>query len=175
MKNFKKHLPTKESFQKNRLFRFLGERVFKPELWHFNRRSVAKAFAIAFFWLWMPIPLQTVCAAVFALIYRANISLAVGLVFISNPLTIPPMMFLAYKVGSLILNTNQIVVYHGNKIEWVKENIAVNWQPMLFGSVVLALLSSLIAYTTINIIWRLSIVEKYKAKKALKKKEKTKK
>jgi uncharacterized protein (DUF2062 family) len=72
---------------------FLGEKLHDPNLWHLNRRSVSAAFAIGLFAAWIPTPGQMVIAAIIALYFRANLPISVALVWITNPLTMPPMFY----------------------------------------------------------------------------------
>ena len=46
-KSVKRRLPTRHDVQKNKYLQFLGSHLHSPNLWHFNRRSVARATAIS--------------------------------------------------------------------------------------------------------------------------------
>ena len=102
-KYLKRYSPSPKTIRENKALAFLGEDIHRPSLWHMNRHSVSKAFAIGLFCTWLPFPLQTVIAALLAIYYRAHLPLSVVLVFITNPVTIPPMFYFAYKLGSVML------------------------------------------------------------------------
>ena len=38
-------------------FEIFGKLIYNPNLWHFNRHSVAKAFSVGLFFAWIPVPL----------------------------------------------------------------------------------------------------------------------
>ncbi len=73
------------------------------DLWHLNRRSVARAVAVGLFCGLIPGPLQVPGAIVACLVVRANFPLAVVTTFYTNPFTIVPIYFVAYQYGRLVL------------------------------------------------------------------------
>ena len=81
----------------------LGDWVYASNLWHLNRYSASMAFFVGLFVAFMPIPGQVVVAAVLAVLLRCNLPLAVSLVFVTNPLTMAPVFYLAYEIGALIV------------------------------------------------------------------------
>jgi hypothetical protein len=138
-----------------------------------NRNSVSKAFAIGLFCTWIPFPLQTVIAALLAIYYRAHLPISVALVFITNPVTIPPMFYFAYKLGSVMLGFDPEPVPMDLSWHWFSTTLNQIWQPLLFGCLILAIVSSATGYFVINTIWRKSVrrrwshrVEKREAKEA---------
>lgn len=153
-KFLKRYSPSQKTIKENKSLSILGERLHKPSLWIFNRNSVAKAFAIGLFCAWLPIPMQTVLAAVLAIYYRAHLPLSIVLVFISNPITMPPMLFFAYKLGSTMLGLEFQMIEMDMNWHWFTSILGQIWQPLLFGCLILAIVCSAIAYFTINTIWR---------------------
>ena len=71
-----------------------------------NRRSVSVACAIGLFCAFIPIPFQMILAAGLAIIVRCNLPIAVALVWITNPITMPPLFFLAYKMGAFLTDVH---------------------------------------------------------------------
>lgn len=179
-KFLKKYSPSPKAIRENKALSYLGESIHQPGLWHMNRHSVAKAFAIGLFCTWIPIPLQTVIAALLAIYYRAHLPISVALVFVTNPVTIPPMFYFAYKLGSMMLGMEPQSVPMDLSWEWLTTTLGQIWQPLLFGCLILAILSSIAGYLFIHVIWRKNTRKRWqdrkeardirKAKKAMKKK-----
>ena len=141
--------------------RYLGKSLFLPALWHFNRHSVAKAFAIGLACMWIPFPGQSVFAAALAILFRANIPMSVALVFVTNPVTGPPMFYGAYLVGAYLLGHPPIPHFQMN-LEWLESTIGQIWEPMLVGCTVVALMSAVLGYYGIQFFWRFHISQKWR-------------
>lgn len=158
----KRYSPSPKSIRENKALAFLGDNIHNPSVWHMNRHSVAKAFAIGLFCTWLPMPLQTVLAGFLAIFFRAHLPLSVVLVFITNPVTIPPMFYFAYKLGSFLLGIEPQSVPMDLSWEWFTTTLGQIWQPLLFGSLIMAVFSSMLGYLSIYIIWRKSIRKRWK-------------
>ena len=100
----KKYMPSHELIKGHKNLQFLGDKLHDPNLWHLHRRSVAMAFAVGLFCAWIPTPGQMALAAIGAFYFRANLPVAVALVWITNPVTMPPLFYFAYLVGLSVLN-----------------------------------------------------------------------
>lgn len=161
-KILKRFSPSAQSIRDNRILNVLGDDLHKPSLWVLNRNSVARAFAIGLFCTWLPFPLQSIIAALLAIFYTAHIPLSVALVFISNPITISPMFFFAYKLGSVMLGVKWQAIEMNLSWHWFTSILGQIWQPLLLGCLVLAIVSSAVGYFTINTLWRKGIKERWK-------------
>lgn len=162
-KFIKKYTPSVQQIKKStHIPRILADHMHHPSLWHLNRRSVAKAVAIGLFCTWLPMPFQTVLAAILAIVFYANLPLAVVLVFISNPFTMTAMFYLAYQVGSALLGLEAHHLHFTMSIDWVSQMIQYSWKPLLVGSLVLAIGSSLLGYILTRTLWRLCIVQRWR-------------
>lgn len=173
-KFLKRYSPSQKTIRSNRALAYLGEGIYQPHLWHMNRNSVARAFAIGLFCTWIPIPLQTILAALLALYYRAHLPLSVALVFVSNPVTIPPMFYFAYKLGSVMLGLEIQSMPMNMSWDWFSTTAGQIWQPIIFGSLTLAIVSSATAYFTINTLWRKSIKARWKHRQKMREEEQAK-
>ncbi len=179
-KFFKKYSPSPKTIRENKALGCLGESIHQPNLWSMNRHSIAKAFAIGLFCTWIPLPLQTVLAAILAIYYRAHLPLSVALVFITNPITIPPMFYFAYRLGGLMLGIEPQQVPMDLSWQWLTTTLAHIWQPLLFGCLILGIISSVTGYFFIHLLWKKNIKKRWqdrqegraykKAKRAMEKK-----
>ncbi len=163
---FKKYSPNPKQLKKNKALNILGGHLYRESLWHLNRHSVAKAFAIGLFCTWLPFPFQTVIAASLAVYFCAHIPLSVALVFVTNPITIPPMFYFAYWLGNKILLREVGDFNLELSWEWFTTGLLQVWQPLLFGSLILGIISSVLGYITIQLLWRYNIKRRWAERKA---------
>jgi len=165
-KIIKRWMPRHETVRDHpHLNKLFGTLLHDPNLLHLNRRSVSGAFFVGLFWAFVPVPMQMIFSAAAAIYFRVNLPISVGLVWITNPLTIPPIFFFCYKIGAMILD--RPVVKHTFELswEWLGGELAHIWQPLLLGSLLVAVASALIGGFGIRLLWRINIVRQWEARK----------
>lgn len=164
-KLIKKYLPDPEKLKEQKSLQFLGDRLHEPNLWHLNRRSVSLAFAVGLFAAWIPTPGQMAIAAIAAFYFRANLPISVALVWITNPLTMPPMFYFAYWLGLSLLGQDT----PGDDFEFTLDSIMASLGdiggPFLFGCLVLGIVSSAAGYFGMRLFWRYSVLKQWNARK----------
>lgn len=101
----------------------------------------------------IPMPLQMLLAAAIALIWRANIPLSVALVWISNPLTMPPMLYANYKLGTWILQTPSYQLDFEWSKSWLLDQLHMLWKPLYTGSFTSGFVLAVIAFFTVQLLW----------------------
>lgn len=166
-KFFKKFMPDPHEIKNYKTLRIFGNLLHDPNLWHMNRRSIAGAFAVGLFFAWWPVPFQMALAAGGAILLRTNLPLSVVLVWITNPVTMPPMFYTAYVVGTWIIGAPATDFEMELSIEWLMHGMAAIWKPFLTGCLAMGIVSSALGYVGINFIWRYSVLKK-RARKKLK-------
>lgn len=114
---------------------------------------------------WLPLPCQMLLAAGGAIIARVNLPLSVALVWVSNPLTMPPLFYGAYLVGCQLLGHPAQHIEITFNWEWLVSVLGTVAPPLLLGSLVMALLSSLLGYIAIRTFWRVSIMRQWQKRK----------
>lgn len=142
--------------------KIFGTLLHNPNLWHLNRQSVAKAFAVGLFVAWIPVPFQMVLAAGAAIFFHSNLPLAVALVWVTNPLTMPPMYYGAYKLGVWVMGTPVQDFQFELSMTWLSNGLSLIWQPFLLGCVILAVLHAVLGYIVIQLLWRWMVVRKWR-------------
>lgn len=147
------------------LTRIFGTLLHDPGLWHLNRRSASGAFAVGLFCAFIPLPAQMILAAAMALLFRVNLPLSVALVWLTNPVTIPPMFYGTYKVGAWLLNTPEHHFEFQLELEWLLNETGAIWEPLLLGSLLVGSLAAALGYFGIRGLWRLHIVQYIKARR----------
>ncbi len=169
-KFFQRFLPHPRTIKENKTLQIFGDWIHEPNLWHLSRRSVAGAFAVGLFCAWMPVPFQMVFAAGAAILLRTNLPLSVVLVWITNPVTMPPMFYTAYIVGTLIVGEPAAADFSFElSFNWLLNELSAIWKPFLVGCFTLAASSSLIGYMAIQGIWRYIVLNRRATKSHLKK------
>ncbi len=163
---FRRYTPNQAALRSNRHLKLFGERLYDPNLWHLNRRSVSGAFFVGLFWAFMPFPLQMVSASATAVLARVNLPIAFALVWVTNPLTIPPIFYLNYRVGAWLLGRERFTGDFEPTLQWLMQQIHIIWQPLLLGSVLCGALAGLMGYAAIRLLWRLHIGNYIKTRRA---------
>ena len=168
-KLFRKFLPSHEAIRQNRYVAWFGPRLQHHNLWHLHRRSVAGGVAAGLFAGLIPgsNPVQFTAGAILAILARVNLPIAVLVTLYSNPFTIVPLYFLAFKLGQFVL------MQSGNGLppvafmlegkgfsEWLPA--ALEWlasvgKPLVIGLPLLAVLLALIGYFATDWSWRLYV------------------
>lgn len=168
-KFFRKFLPSHDSIKENRYIAWFGPRLQHHNLWHLHRRSVAGGVAVGLFAGLVPgsNPVQFTVGALLAIVFRVNLPIAALVTLYSNPFTIVPLYFIAFKLGQLVL------LQSGDELpaltfglegkgfsEWIPA--ALEWlasvgKPLLIGLPLLALLLALVSYFVIDWAWQLYV------------------
>ena len=162
---FKRLLPEHHEIREHRQLGMLGDILHDPNIFHLNRHSAAGGVAIGLFLAFMPLPGQTILAALLAIYFHVNLPLAVVFVFVSNPLTIPPLFYFAYRCGAFILQETPRKLDFQMSFEWLGGVIYEIWDALLLGCFLLGGLSALLGYTTMRLLWRIAIVRKWEDRK----------
>ena len=150
----KRLFPSPEKIKQIKALHFLGDVLHEPNLWHVNRHSVSKAFLVGIFWCFIPMPFQMVAAAFFAIWFNANLPISVALVWISNPVTMPPMFYFNYLIGALVLNRPTIDYEFELSWRWLSDKLVEVGIPLYVGSLVCAIVFSVVCYAVVQFLWK---------------------
>lgn len=164
-KLLKRFLPDHRVIREHKHLRWFGSRLHDPNLWHLNRKSVPGAFSVGLFMAFVPVPFQMVLASAAAIVFRVNLPVSAALVWITNPFTMAPIFFLAYKTGSLILNEPPLDISFELTLEWMTTQLGDIWQPFLLGCLLFGTLSALIGNLVVRSFWRLQVRKNWKLRR----------
>ena len=151
--------------QRRRGLGILGRRLLEPELWHLNRQYVSTAFAVGLFVAWLPIPMQMLVAAAFAILIRCNLPISVALVWISNPVTLPALLLFAYQIGAWLLGERAEYEAFTLSWDWMQARMGQIWAPLLLGSLVCGVVSGFLGWAGMQIIWRWHVVQRWERRR----------
>lgn len=168
-KYFRKWLPSHDSIRANRYIAWLGPRLQHHNLWHLHRRSVAGGVAAGLFAGLIPgsNPVQFTAGALLAIVGRVNLPIAVFVTLYSNPLTIVPLYYMAFRLGQLVLLQSggalpslAFELEGAGFREWIPAALA--WlgsvgKPLVIGLPLLALLLALAGYFMVDWTWRIYV------------------
>ncbi|EDY86670.1 flagellar biosynthesis protein FlhF [gamma proteobacterium HTCC5015] len=158
-------LPNPEKLKQDRRLKILGEWLHDPNIWHINRNSVCGAVAIGFGFAWMPIPAQMLLASIAAIYWRKNLPLAFVSTWITNPITMGPMFYFAYWLGTLFLDTPAMHLEIELSLDWVFTELGARWRPFFLGCAILSVFSSAIGYFGMQLMWRYHVLTKLKKRR----------
>lgn len=164
-KTLKALLPNAARIREIKSLRVLGEWIYETNLWHLNRYSAAMACFVGLFTAFMPIPGQMVVAAMLALLLRCNLPISISMVWVTNPLTMPALFFLAYKVGALIINVPVTPIEFELSFHWLTNQLANIWQPFLLGCLICGLFSGSLGYFIVSMLWRWRVSVNWRERK----------
>lgn len=154
-------LPSHETLREHKALKPLTPLLGNPALWHLNRRSASGAVGIGLLVAWIPLPCQMLIAAIAATWFRANLPVAVSLVWLTNPFTMPPLFYLAYQCGSRLLGMPPVEFQPQLEWQWLMGVMQEIGIPFLLGSAVLGLSSGLLGYLMIRLGWRIGVQRRW--------------
>ncbi|MDP2819354.1 MAG: DUF2062 domain-containing protein [Polaromonas sp.] len=141
----------------------VAHRLQEPGLWHLQHEAVARGVAIGLFWAFAIPVAQILVAAAHCVWWRANIPVAVGMTLVTNPFTIGFWLWLAYKLGSLILGVTShdviddsavlqgVAISSGfDPLAWLQQ---FGWRAVL-GMAIFSVVGSVSGYILVKLIWR---------------------
>lgn len=152
-RTFKRWLPSAAKVKNSKSLQFLGHFLHEPGLWHLNRKSVTKAFFFGLFLAMIPVPSQMLLATMAAIYWNANLPLSLSLVWVTNPLTMPPIFYFNYMLGNWILGSPTSLKEFHFSVEWILSQINAIWWPLLLGSIIVGLFAGVIGAFSISQFW----------------------
>lgn len=152
-------LPDHTTVKSHKSLKMFGTLLHDPNLWHLNRRSAKGAFATGLFFAFWPVPFQMVLSAAVAIILRVNLPLSMATVWITNPLTMPPIFYCAYLVGSTVLGTRMKTFEFELSWTWLVESAGSMGPAFILGCAICSVVASAIGYFGLDWVWRWSVTK----------------
>ena len=153
----KKYSPKRENINLG----WLNKHLTDPELWKWNKKTIAKAFAIGLFCAFLPIPGHTILVAILSMMLSANILLSILVVWVSNPITMFPIYYFTYKIGASIIGI-EIDPEFEFSFGYLMDNLGSATLAMWIGGLITSIVAAILGYFLIISIY------KYKALKRIK-------
>jgi uncharacterized protein (DUF2062 family) len=159
-----RYLPHPDALRRRRSLRFVSHLIGNPSLWVLTRRSVANAFSVGLFSALLPIPFQMLVAAAGSWLVRCNLPLSIGLVWITNPLTMPLIFYGNYRLGAWLLDMPVRQAPERISTRWIAEQLVEILPTLALGSLVAAVAIAALANLAIRLVWRWQVSRSWKAR-----------
>jgi len=168
-KLIERYMPDHRKVREHKHLQCLSCFFHKPGLWQLNRHSVARAFAVGLFFAFVPVPFQMLLAAGGAIMFNSNLPISVGMVWLTNPLTMPPIFYLAWLLGAWLmgLDTSGVSFEHFEMSwAWLEGALVSGWKPFLLGCFVMGVSSAILGYIGMQVAWRISVLRRWQRRRA---------
>lgn len=153
-KLIKRFMPKPEKIRAQKSLGFMAAHMGEPSLWALTRNSVSGAFSVGLFVAFIPMPFQMLVAAALAVLLRINLPISVGLVWVSNPLTMPPLFYACYRLGAWLMSIPVSPHSSEGKLDWVLTHFNQIWPPLLLGCFLVGTFLAITSNIGIRLLWR---------------------
>lgn len=138
-----------------------------------NRRMITRGVAIGLFWGFIPMPMQMLAVMATTPFLRFNVPIAISMVWLSNPITMPPMYYIEYLTGNFLLGREGI---EGLELtmSWFTEHFDDILVPLYVGTAFYSIVVTGIIYVLLNRLW-VNSVHSEKKERTHKRSKKTRK
>jgi uncharacterized protein (DUF2062 family) len=136
-----------------------------PEYFGVSRRAITRGILVGLFWGFIPMPMQMLAVVLTTPFIRFNVPIAIAMVWLSNPITMPPMYYMEYLTGNLLLGREGI---HDVEltVEWFKEHLGDIFVPLYVGTAFYSIVVSYLIYLLLNWLWIRSVKKEKHRKEA---------
>lgn len=121
-----------------------------------NRKTITRGIAIGLFWGFIPMPFQMAGVLLVTSVMRFNVPVAIAMVWLSNPLTMPAMYYVEYLTGNLILGYDGV-----SEVELTMGWFQNHWDdivvPLYTGTAFYSIVMSPIIASIVNLLWIKSV------------------
>ena len=126
-----------------------------------NRKSISKGVFVGLFWGFIPMPMQMLAVISSTPLVRFNVPIAISMVWLSNPITMPFMYYMEYLTGNFILGYEGITDVELT-LDWFRNNWDSIVVPLYVGALFYSIIVSYTIYIIINRLWIYSIESEHR-------------
>jgi len=156
----------KRAKNKGKLDSFLSKYKLPRAYFNVNRKMITKGVFIGLFWGFIPMPMQMLAVISLTPFMKFNVPIAIAMVWLSNPFTMPPMYYMEYLTGNFILGYEGIENIELT-LEWFSNNMANIFVPLYVGTAFYSIVVSSLVYFLLNWLWVRSVKDERNSKKML--------
>ena len=141
----------KKNRKKNKLDKFIKKYHIPREYLSANRKAITRGLLVGIFWGFIPMPFQMLAVLAMTPFFRFNVPIAISMVWLSNPITMPFMYYMEYRTGAFLLGKPHLHVEL--TIAWFQNNMGNIFIPLYTGTLVYAIFVSIGVYYGVNWLW----------------------
>lgn len=153
----------KHPHQQSKLAAFIEKYKIPREYLCVNRRSITRGLAIGVFFGLIPMPFQMLAVLALTPFIKFNVPIAISMVWLSNPLTMPFMYYIEYETGIFLLGLDTLNVEM--TIEWFQNNLNAIFIPLYTGTLFYCVTISPLVYYVVNWLWIHSVHQENRGRK----------
>ena len=142
----------KNPSSKGKIDAFLDKYKLPKAYFGINRRSVTRGLSVGLFWAFIPMPMQMLAVIATTPLFKFNVPIAISMVWLSNPFTMPPMYYMEYLTGNFILGREGIQDIELT-VAWFKENLGDIFLPLYLGTSFYSIVVTGIIFLILNRLW----------------------
>ncbi|NOR55627.1 MAG: DUF2062 domain-containing protein [Sulfurovum sp.] len=154
----------KKASGKGKVDTFLDKYNLPRAYFNVNRKMITRGILIGLFWAFIPMPMQMLAVIACTPFIRFNVAVAIAMVWLSNPFTMPPMYYMEYLTGNFILGKEGLPDV-ALTLEWFSDNIADIFVPLYVGAAFYSTVVSFLIYLFVNWLWIRSVRDEMSEKK----------
>ena len=159
----------KKSSGSNKIDAFLEKYHLPKAYLSVNRRMITRGVAIGIFWGFIPMPMQMLAVMATTPFIRFNVPIAISMVWLSNPFTMPPMYYMEYLTGNFLLGREGLDDIELT-MQWFTENFDAILVPLYTGTAFYSIVVSSVVYVLLNRLWVWSVKNEQEQTKKIRKK-----
>ena len=135
-----------------------------------NRRMITRGVAVGLFWGFIPMPMQMLAVMATTPFFRFNVPIAISMVWLSNPITMPPMYYMEYLTGNFLLGREGLEDIELT-MSWFTEHFDDILVPLYVGTSFYSIVVTGIIYVVLNRLWVNSVHSEKRERKHSRKKK----
>lgn len=145
----------KNTTKNEKLKAFIEKSKVPKEFLSPTRKMISRGVVLGLFIAFIPMPMQMAAVLLFMPFFRFNVPIAIAMVWITNPFTMPPIYVVEYYTGSFFLGTEITDVQMS--LAWFQENINNIFIPLYTGALFYSISSASLAHWAVTHFWKHSV------------------
>lgn len=154
----------RQASNKGKLDKLLEKYNLPRAYFNVNRKMITRGVWIGLFWGFIPMPMQMAAVIAVTPFIRFNIPIAIAMVWLSNPITMPPMYYMEYLTGNFLLGREGIDNIELT-LEWFSNNMGDIFIPLYVGTAFYSIVVSSLIFILLNWLWIRSVNDEKDQKK----------